>query len=217
MHVAHVAAGQQLAKPTRRRAASPGRGRHRAGLDPVERPPVLTASSMAPFSSGTRLRSSALVLGSRVRSRPDSTPRSRRGSSRPPEPASRWRRWAHTAARWPPGRGRRPPATCARRAGAARAAGEAGDRLRGRRARRRRPGAPRAALPRFPAITPPLHAGWSRAAVRRAVLTKSITVVTRKRRLAFRRGRGGFRSTIRGLPGRIPGWSPGLRRSVSWK
>ena len=70
VHVAHVAAGQQLAKPTRRRAASPGRGRHRAGLDPVERPPVLTAVSMAPFSSATRLRSSALVLGSRVRSRP---------------------------------------------------------------------------------------------------------------------------------------------------
>ena len=37
--VAHSAAGQQLATATRCRTASPGRARHRAGVDPHRRPP----------------------------------------------------------------------------------------------------------------------------------------------------------------------------------
>ena len=51
VHVAHVAAGQQLAKATRCRAASPGRGRHRASLEPIDRPPVLTVVIESPHSA----------------------------------------------------------------------------------------------------------------------------------------------------------------------
>ena len=50
-------------------AASPGRGRHRAGLEPVDGPPSSPSSSMVAFSSASRLRSSAFVLGPRVRIR----------------------------------------------------------------------------------------------------------------------------------------------------
>ena len=68
--VAHSAAGQQLATATRCRTASPGRARHRAGVDPHRRPPRPSpSSSIAAFRSASRLRSSALVLGPRVRIR----------------------------------------------------------------------------------------------------------------------------------------------------